>query len=403
VYRRVNTHCRVVQSARTYIFIKPWVSALSRYDVTAKRAGIQRLLREANSSYGEDSSNTPVTGLRELLQEQREGTYPHFFFTTFDYERKNTVLFRSYALRGAPNGIDALLNISLTDAINATTNAPILYFNAPVEVHAEGHTYKFWDGGVTGLNNPIERAVIEALACGIGKEKLRILSLGTGSVKAPHEYELRTEFTNAIVDASRAEIAFAAPPSRGLFGLGGLLADIKHMAQSIVELPPDAALMSSWFLLMSPSSEPSTDPIVRMSPYLAAIGLDADEHPVTPGGPPVATVVTHAPEFVAGIDAMEFPEPPTLKGFKHLLELQLDTDDIASLKQLGEAWTKWGPQSRVRNQPVIKGSVGDVWFADACKHWKDIWRPLATEAVTTAPQSVVGGSLGGVGAARKRN
>src|SRR5919108_630513 len=49
----------------------------------------------------------------------------------------------------------------------------------PAKVRIDGRDVLFWDGGVTGFNNPILAGVTEAKANGIASAEIRILSLGT--------------------------------------------------------------------------------------------------------------------------------------------------------------------------------------------------------------------------------
>ena len=42
-----------------------------------------------------------------------------------------------------------------------------------------------WDGAIGGYNNPVLAGLIEALANGISLDAVRVLSIGTGSVRLP--------------------------------------------------------------------------------------------------------------------------------------------------------------------------------------------------------------------------
>lgn len=58
----------------------------------------------------------------------------------------------------APAAKDA----TLVEAVHASTNAPIRYYDEPAEVSGR----RYWDGALGGYNNPVLAAVVEALANG---------------------------------------------------------------------------------------------------------------------------------------------------------------------------------------------------------------------------------------------
>lgn len=83
-------------------------------------------------------ADVPVRRIPELLGQlagaAREAHRTDVIITAFDYDRSKTVLFRSHAVLGAPGGIDDLLDITVVEAIDASSNAPVAFFDAPAAV-----------------------------------------------------------------------------------------------------------------------------------------------------------------------------------------------------------------------------------------------------------------------------
>src|SRR5690606_16757877 len=83
--------------------------------------------------------------------------------------------------------------ISLLDAIHASSNAPLNYFDQPAEIRTGYRDQRlnfpgwYWDGAVGGFNNPVLAGLVEAMTNGHGKEAddYRILSLGTAVGRKP--------------------------------------------------------------------------------------------------------------------------------------------------------------------------------------------------------------------------
>src|SRR4051812_33583062 len=164
---------------RRGVFVElPWYKRITRvlelgpkYDAAAKLGG----LREAFPA----AASLLVTELPDHVR--ANGHAPQFLITSFDYDRLRAIFFRSNINSAAASGPPAYVP-RLDEAVSASCNAPVNYFDAPV-------TYgplRCWDGGIGGNNNPVLGAVIEAKANGV-TGPISILSLGTGSVRLPLE------------------------------------------------------------------------------------------------------------------------------------------------------------------------------------------------------------------------
>ena len=90
--------------------------------------------------------------------------------TAFDYDRQRAQFFRSFDSAGG--GLAA--TVALVDAVNASADPPVIYFDKPVSLGTPAKRY--WDGGVAGYNNPLMAAIIEALAARILPRTLAVRS-----------------------------------------------------------------------------------------------------------------------------------------------------------------------------------------------------------------------------------
>ena len=146
----------------------------------------------------------------------------HILIVSFDYDRNRAVFFRS-APANRPNwGEGQPAAVTLAGAVHASTNAPVNYFDGPASL--PNIPDRYWDGGVTGCNNPVAAAVIEAIVLGQKPSNIRALSLGTGNVSLPLA---APGAEPGELEAPRSETSIAN--------------DIRKLATAILDDPPDAA------------------------------------------------------------------------------------------------------------------------------------------------------------------
>jgi hypothetical protein len=311
-----------------------------KYDTDKKLAALNKLLPK----YGSQK----LTDLPQLIQ-QSTGQTTHFLIVSFDYDWKLGRYFRSNAdsLASSSGPTDA----TLAQAIHASSTAPVNYFDAPARLPgsvAIGN--RFWDGAVTGLNNPVIAGVTEALANGQGRlthRDLRVLSVGTGFVSLP-----------VVTRPSRKE--------RGLVNVAehpGLFHDLQELSGSILDDPPDSASFEAWIMLGNPvpptprdtllandlrqSHEPVS--LVRMNPLARPQKLATGEW-----APPVGM---------------------TQKEFKRLTNVDLDAripQDVSLLVKFAQAWLN----DDVPNQPIRENPytfvprIGHTKFSEALEAWQ---------------------------------
>lgn len=319
------------QAVRDTLFVRVWLTGilnqalgvLPKYSTEGKRKGLAQVL----------GSPLADTAMKDLVLPRRNGTPVKVFIVGFDYDQQRATFFRSYQSRSGLLAAD----LSLLDAIHASSTAPVNFFDQPATVGV----HRYWDGGVSGYNNPVMGAVVEAMIDGAAPEAIQALSLGTGTVRlAPRDAE-------------------GTPPDelRQRLDAPGPLVDIQKLAVSILDDPPDAASYTAYIALGNDPSPPSgkgSGSVVRLSPCIQ-------------------------PVFDQGRRSWDLP-PGLVKDFADLVKLGMDATkqpDIDRLIQLGDAWIA----GQVPNQPVRIGwktldcAVGDPTFAQGAASWRKLTEP----------------------------
>ncbi len=251
----------------------------------------------------------------------------------FDYDRLRARFFRSVEAAGK-DGTGAATELTLAEAIHASTNAPVNYFDAPASY--VDRPERFWDGGITGGNNPVLDAVTEAVIATPSGTEIVALSIGTATVALP--WPKPGEEGSPYVRQPSAE---------------GLLNDLPKLAGSILDDPPDMASFVAHVLTGRGAGLPAgiDSRIVRMNPMIS-------------------------PE--RGADGM-WTAPGDLTGdeFLTLKELGMDAieqTDVDSIAHYADLWV----QDRTRNQPVrmdgdsLDCEIGQPRFGAAKAAWQAI-------------------------------
>ena len=165
------------------------------------------------------------------------GVNTNFLITTFDFDRERAQFFRSNT-DSAASGLPPSAVPTLAEAVHASSNAPIFYFNLPAQFNdpAANPAFaacRFWDGAVSGYNNPVLAAVVEAVANAGATpfNTLNVLSIGTGKVYLPLPDD------PSRVAQGVADDPTMVPPRQS----DGSLSSIEELATSIGDDPPDAA------------------------------------------------------------------------------------------------------------------------------------------------------------------
>jgi hypothetical protein len=245
-----------------------------------------------------------------------------------DYDAARARFFRSYA---TPHGATAD-NTPLVQAVHASSDAPVEFFDAPTEWN--GH--RFWDGAMAGLNNPLMAGLVDLMSDGAPASDIVVLSIGTGTVKlAPPQ---------AIPPAPPALTQTHQPP--------GVLADLAKAAGCVTDDPPDMATFATHVILASARGADPTvaGPLVRLSPVVRPI-----------------------------LDGATWVVPPHLDAeqFQALTQLGMDAveqDQVELIAALGASWLSDG----ARNQPIrmnsddLSSSLGEDLYSQAKARWSTL-------------------------------
>jgi len=317
------------------------------YSTSQKLAGIEALMPNAGGRQMTALAQYVVDTLRATGHPEVTSS-PDFVICAFDYDRLRETFFRSNpqssAASGAPN-----LNPTLAEAIHASSNAPIFFFDAPAQL--VGHRY--WDGAVGGYNNPVLAAVAEAVANGTPLGTIRVLSLGTANVFLPMASGAAGEDSNLVKPAEAT----------------GEFHDIKELATAIVDDPPDAASFLAYLMLGGRTPGPRDPipltevPIVRMNPLIQPVRSDEAEAWRAPSGLSSADIAALA-----------------------ALDMDATADaDVARIAALADNWIDPPPvltpspdpaPHPVRNQPIRANSatleceIGHWTYAEAKAAWQ---------------------------------
>jgi hypothetical protein len=243
----------------------------------------------------------------------------------FDYDSLRATFFRSYASRlGATPSQDMLVN-----AVHASSNAPVSYFDAPA---AFGNR-RYWDGAMGGFNNPLMAALTDALAQGVPAADIVALSLGTGTVKllpaaAPGRAD--TDLRQPITESS-------------------VIHDLATAAGCITDDPPDNASYTAHVILSGARSADPREPgpVVRLNAVIRPVATDG---------------VWNVPP---GLSTADF------NALKNLGMDAVQNDQVALIARLGTAWIA----GDVPNQPIrmlsdtLENAPGETNFATGKTRW----------------------------------
>jgi len=276
-----------------------------------------------------------------------------FLIIGYDYYRNRAELFRSDCdsmastsaierrlkklSQATTNSSDCM--VSLVDAIHASSTAPVNYFNEPATFLVNHKPKYYWDGGVTGNNNPVLVAVTEAI-CNREKyqiEQVQVLSIGTGTVsQLQYDEEIPVKY-----DELKAK--HIAP---------GLIKDIQKMGTSILNDPPDTAAFVA-YMILNPSMPAQPVDFIRMNPALRPMLIDDSKG-------------KHW-DLPTGIDKDEYAK---------LNAMDMDAvadDEVALIKKLCDNWLNGQgvPNQSIRSNASLNCLIGHADFEVAKNDFKN--------------------------------
>jgi patatin-like phospholipase len=242
-----------------------------KYRMDRKLKGLRKILTAKDHLFNEGVIKQPIvdTPLSQLPALIKKETL-QLLIVGFDYYHERVSFFRSNSKSETDKfGAGKFYQVTLAHAIHSSSNAPISYFDAPakIDIHladgSDSRTTWYWDGAVSGFNNPVLAGLIEAMTNNHkSPREYSILSLGTGtgSQAVITDYASSTNRrAKAIYDMNKGNKHFAITKTSSNF-----IKDIKKISQSILDDPPDSATFIAYSIL-DPSLTNSAN-LVRINP-----------------------------------------------------------------------------------------------------------------------------------------
>jgi uncharacterized protein len=276
----------------------------------------------------------PLTQVAAGLRRAGAGEDLHVLITGFDYDVNRSSFFRSSQTKSPTWGTGEVTDVTLAEAIHASSNAPVNYFDAPATF--PDHPGRYWDGAIAGCNNPVLAAVTEAIGRGQSPNNIVALSIGTASVVLPPAQpgQPSSPFVQTVIKS-------------------GLETDLRKLAMSIIDDPPDIATFIAHVMTGSGSglSNPGADSrIVRMNPLVSPVQKDG---------------------------VWKAPGTMTAAQFTYLAKMDLDAIEQAQVDAISKYADLW-LQNVAPNQPIrmngqtLARELGQSKFSEAVAAWNVI-------------------------------
>ena len=306
-----------------------------KYSTANKFAALQRIL----PLKGDKSLPEAVAGISRHGNDNED---IHLLITAFDYDLNRAVFFRSSKVKRTHWGEGQATSVTLAEAIHASTNAPVSYFDTPAKFGNAPERY--WDGAIAGCNNPVLAAVAEAIGKNQNPLNLAVLSIGTG-----------------IVERRRPEPGRPPAPYEEPLLNPGVATDLRKLALAIIDDPPDIASFLAHLMtgIGKGVHQSAGSRVVRMSPLIGPVHKK---------------------------DGWALPGEMTKTDFSFLRHLDLDAtrpEQVEAIEKYADLWLN----DRARNQPIrtngktFKPEVGQGRFSEAREAWNQIKQSRRLSAV----------------------
>lgn len=307
------------------LFVKlPLRSRLKSLGLGPKFSTLKK--RERIAAALEAIADIPMRDLSGLFSGARPP--PKIVVVGFDYDQLRAAFFRSFNTRAGAR----VLNATLTDAVNASSTAPVAYFDEPARVGER----RYWDGAIAGYNNPVMAALAEAFVDGAAASSIVVLSLGTATtIRVPLDHPVRNGPKEFFASSGRA----------------CLLADVAKLAGSILDEPVGAAVYSAYVVLgnsVLPGPEHPSPTLVRLNPSIQPVFSPQRKEWVAP----------------EGLTRYE------LKALMNLPGALMTDGQVDMAKNLGRQWL----DGRIPNEPIRRDDnlgcfIGDETFSAGRERW----------------------------------
>lgn len=322
-----------------------------KYSTERKMSGLKNVFSQFDQLLKDGKITKPVldTPLDELptIIGKKE---LQILIVGFDYFKRRASFFRSntQSLTDIFNG-GKFYQVTLGHAIHSSSNAPVNYFDAPAEIQTsllggnDTRTTWFWDGAVSGFNNPVLAGLVEAMTNNqLPLSEFKILSLGTGTggqaIIADYESSTNPEIASIYRKNKSNKLAITDNSST-------FVADIKKMSTSILGDPPDSATFIAYSIIDPTLSNDAC--VVRINPCIKPVLNNA-------------TLIYEVP-------AVYKNAPHGEASFTKLMDMDMDAianEDVALIKQLCDKFIVNDDRACLPNQ-LIRGNEHDKHLGDA--------------------------------------
>jgi hypothetical protein len=331
-----------------------------KYSTDRKLSGLKNVLNKYDSLIVQKKATKPIldTYLNELPAIIGKNDL-QILVAGYDYFRQRAVFFRSNPASRTDFNNKKFYQVSLADAIHSSSNAPINYFDSPAAITTSllgGNDKRktwFWDGAISGFNNPVLAGFIEARTNNpdLPLSDFKILSLGTGTGGEAiiADYENSTDpVIAAIYNKNKGNKLAITDNSSSFF------ADIKKLSTSILGDPPDSATFITYAMIDPSLSNEAC--LVRINPCLKPI-LNPD------------TQIYEAPDVYKN-------DPNGGADFIAIMDLDMDAvdnDQVDLIKRLCDKFIVNGLGLCLPNQLIRGDGTGVHLGFDTYKAAKEKW------------------------------
>lgn len=224
-----------------------------KYSTERKLKGLTEVLKQKDHLFQSGKLSRPIieTPMHEIPAIiQKESL--QLLIVGFDYFKERASFFRSNTT-SKTDQYSQYYQVTLAHAIHASSNAPVNYFDEPAYVNSklldgnDSRNTLYWDGAVSGFNNPVLAGVIEATTnVDLNKLNCCILSLGTATGGRANIADYASSSDSHLTDIynknKKNKLAYTKTSSN-------FFQDIKKMSTSILGDPPDSASFIAYCIL----------------------------------------------------------------------------------------------------------------------------------------------------------
>ncbi len=337
-----------------------------KYSTREKLIGLINVLESEDQLLKDGKINQPIVKtyldkIPAIIGENHNKQPVQLVIVGFDYFRRRVNFFRSRAQSAANQFSPEFFRVTLGHAIHASSNAPVNYFDDPATIILSASSGKdtrstwFWDGGVSGFNNPVMAGLIEAMTNGVSPADCQVLTIGTGTGTRAIITDYGTSTDPTLKEIYNVNLNNKLVTTSHNFSF---LRDVEELATSILADPPDSDTYIA-YSIMHPELDRLGN-IVRINP---AMKPELDGTSKKYKCPPVYDT-----------------DPISRENFQTLLDMDMDAVEQSQVDLIRDLCDKFivhdSAQPRMPNQ-LIRGDLttnylGQPFYKEARGRWHDI-------------------------------